>query len=496
MSSRATAIGRGVAVQVAARVVALMISLVTISTSTRYLGPTGYGLLAGAIVIVGVFEAVTELGIGQVIVRRVTQGRGELRPLAGANLGFSFLLGPVAVLLATLVGYFLAAGGTEQRMAIAIIAVGLMFTTLGSCASPIFQTRIRFGGAAVADFSSRALALVGTLVVAGLDLGLLALAAVQVIHPFTRMVVSLWSAGRMEPWSIRFDRATSWSLLRESLPLTAMIIVGALYWRADGILVQALSTPIQVGAYGLALVIASNLSVIPLVLAKSALSTLAERRAKDQPAFARTVRTLYHLMLVFGIPVALFGWVYAREVVLLIGGPEFAIAGPVLQLFFIGMAIGFLNPLLSTSLFSAGRQKFLLNFAFVTLGVNIAVNIALVPSMGALGAGYGLIASEAVGVIAATYVLWTEGVAPPDALDIVRILPAVSLGLAAVYLMRDLPALVSGPVVAVLYGATVIATGALPNRIVGSLFARRGRSGSSGTTNAAAGKASDERARV
>lgn len=473
MSSRSAAVGRGVVVQVAARLVALLISLVTISTSTQYLGPTQYGLLTGAVVIVGVFEAVTELGIGQVIVRRVTQGRGDLVPLVGANFGFSVLLGPVVVLLATLVGFLLASEGTEQRIAIAIIAVGLLFTTLASCASPVFQTRIRFGGSAIADFSSRALALVGTLVVAGLDLGLLALAAVQVIHPLTRMVVSLYAASRMEPWRIRFDGAMSWSLLKESLPMTAMIIVGALYWRADGILVQSLSSPEQVAAYGLALAIAGNLNILPQVLAKTALSTLAERRATDQAAFVRTVRTIYRLMLVFGVPVAVFGWIFADDLAVLIGGAEFAIAGPVLQLFFIGMAVGFLNPVLSTSLFSAGRQRFLLNFAFVTLGVNIVVGVALIPTLGALGAGFGLIASEVTGVTAATYVLWRAGVPPPDPLDIARILPAVSLGLAAVYLMDDLHVLVVGPVVAVLYGAAVLTTGALPSRIVTSVLSRR-----------------------
>lgn len=487
MTSRSTAVGRGVVVQIGGRVVALLVSLVTISTSTQYLGPAGYGLLTGAIAVVGLFEAFTELGIGQVIVRRVTQGRGELTPLVGANYGFSILLGPLVALVAVLVGYFVAAHGEEQRTAIVIIAVGLVFTTMASCASPVFQTKIRFGASAIADFASRLLALIGTLFVAHLDLGLLAIAAVQVVHPFTRMVISMIAAMRMNPMPIRFDYRMTKSLLIESLPMTAMIIVAAAYWRANGILMQTLSTPEQIGAYGVATAIAGNLNVVPLVLAKSALSTLAERRAHDPPAFIRTVRTIYRLMLVFMIPVSVFGWVVAGDLAVLIGGEEFALAGPVLQLFFVGMSVGFLNPLLSTALFSAGKQKFLLNFAFVTLGVNIGVNIALIPLLGARGTGIAVICAETVGVTTATFMLYREGVRLPDPIDVARILPAISLGLAVLYLLRDAPVVLQGLVLIPIYGITVLVTGALPSRIVTSLFAR-GRRGRSGKHRDAAAK--------
>lgn len=474
MSTRATAIGRGVVVQVGGRVLALMASLVTVATSTKYLGPQQYGLLVGAIVIVGLYQIAAENGIDEVITRRVGRGAGELGPLAGTHLGIGVLIGPVVALLAVLTGLVLAADEPEQQLAIAIIAVGLVFGSIATCGNSVFQTTVRFGAVAFADVASRSVALVGTLVVAWLDLGLLAMAAVQVIHPFVRMVVSLYAAGRLQPWKIRFERAAMLSLVRESLPLTAMIFVGVLYYRSGGVLLQSLSDPLQVAAYGLALAIAGNLGVLPQVLGSTMLSTLAERYAYDRSAFVRTVRTVYRLMLVFMLPVAIFGWPLAAGVVELISGAEYvALAGPVLQLFFVGMAIGFLTPLLSHSLFAAGRQKFLLNFAFVTLGLNVALNLVLVPLLGAVGVGIALIASELLGIGTATYVLYREGVRLPDPIDVVRILPALSLGLAMLYILRDAHVLVSGLVVGVLYVAAVLATGALPATLVNSMLGRR-----------------------
>lgn len=473
MNDRSTRVGRGVVIQVGGRMVALLFSLVTVATSTRYLGLDDYGLLTGAIVIVGVFESLTELGIGSVIVRRVSQGKGSLVSLSGTQLGLSTVLGPATALLAILAGFVFTTDDPTQRLAVIIIAVGLIFTSLARCANPIFQMEIRFGASTIADFGARGLALVGTLLVAHFDLGVLAMAAVQVIHPLVRMVVSLIAAGRMQPWKINFHLPTTWSLVKESLPLTAMLIVGVLYWRADGLLLVALSTEAQLAAYGVALAIAGNLNVLPQVLSNATLSTLAERYAQDRAAFHRTCRTIYQLMLVVMVPVAVLGWPVSGDVVGLLSGEEYvATAGPVLQLFFIGMALGFLNPLLSTALFSAGKQQFLLRMAFVTLAVNIAANAALIPVLGAVGAGLGLLASEVLGVTASTYMLMREGVRLPSALDVARILPPISLCLAVIYLMRDLPIALTGFVVVVLYGAAVIATGALPSTVVNSLLGR------------------------
>lgn len=474
MSERSKAVGRGVVTQVGGRLAGLIFSLVTVATSTQYLGVERYGLLTGAIVIVGVFESLTELGIGQVIVRRVSQGKGQLAALSGTQLGLSLFLGPAVAVLAVLVGYMLTTDDPTQRLAVAIIAVGLIFTALARCGNPIFQVQVRFGASAIADVSSRGLALAGTLVVAALDLGVLPMAAVQVIHPFVRMVVSLVAAGRMQPWKLNFDRSATWSLVKESLPITAMLIVGVLYWRADGLILQALSDNAQLAAYGVALAIAGNLNILPQVLANTTLSTLAERHATDRAAFNRTCRTIYQLLLVIMLPVAVFGWVLADEAIELLSGAEYVpIAAPVLQLFFVGMALGFLNPLLSTALFSAGKQSFLLRMALVTLAVNIAAAFLLIPPFGAVGAGLGLVASELLGVTASTYMLLREGVRLPAALDVARILPAISLGLAMTYIMRDVPVVFTGLVVVVLYGGAVVATGAMPHSVVSSLIGRK-----------------------
>jgi O-antigen/teichoic acid export membrane protein len=475
VTSRATAIARGVAVQVGGRLGGLLVALVTIKISTDYLGLEGFGLLTTTIVFAGLFEAFTELGVADVIVRRVTQGRGNLRPLAGVNLGLSIVLGPAVAVTSAAIGLLVYRDNPQLQLAVAIVSIGLIFTTLATCANPVFQTRVQFGAKASADLVSRLLALGATLAVAHLDLGLLAMAAVQVVHPFTRMVIYLVAADRMQRWATRFDVAESLSLVKESLPLTAMIIVGVLYYRADGLILSVLSDSSQVAVYGLALQIAGNLSVLPQVFAKTSMSTLTERRS-DPVAFESAVRVSYRIMLVFLLPVAVLGWPLAAGAIGLVSTPEFVGPGTLtLQLFLISMGIGFLNPLLSAALFAAGRQGFLLRMALVTLAINVGLNLVLVPGSGAAGAAAAAIVAQLAGVVASTLVLYREGVRPPTLPDLARILPALAVSLGAVLLLADAPYLLRVAAGAVLYGSLIIAFRALPVPILMSLFERRRR---------------------
>ncbi len=60
-------------------VIGMVASVVSVAMTARYLGPSLYGQLTIAVVFIGMWTSFADLGIGTVIVRRVTSGRGEPR---------------------------------------------------------------------------------------------------------------------------------------------------------------------------------------------------------------------------------------------------------------------------------------------------------------------------------------------------------------------------------------------------------------------------------
>jgi len=451
------AIARGVAVQFGARVVALVASVVSVGIATRYLGVEQYGILTSAVVFVGLFQTLTELGIGSIIIRRVAAGTGALRDLVSLSLGMSWLYAVPVAVLASLAGLGIYAGDSERQLAVAILSTGLIFNSLASSYQPVFSVHIRFSAVALADVVSRCLTLAVTAAVVAADKGLLAIAAAQAVPPIVQYVVTRVGALRMVQIKPTFRRREALELFRASLPLTMSIFVGVLYWRADGVLLSLISDNEQIGAYGLALPLAFNLSIIGVLFAESSFSPIAERVTTDRVAALRAVQRGMRFLLICAMPVAVLGWPLAGHIVNAIASDEFRSLTTVpLRLFFVAVAVGFFSQLLSDLLLVVHEQPFLLRVSAINLLVNILLNVALIPFLGAVGCGIALVASESMGVLFAVLRLRWAGLAVNPLSGIGRLLLPTAAALAVCLLTVDLPVVVPVLASGLTYGGALL----------------------------------------
>lgn len=475
MSDRSGTIGRAVVMQSVVRVFSLVASVLTVSLSTRYLGVENYGLLTAAVVFIGLFESFTELGMGAVIVRRVANGKGPLGHLIGINLGFSLLFAPLVAVAAVVVGLIVYRDDPVLILAVGIIAAGLFLNTISTCYDPVYEVHIRFGAVAVIDGLSRLGTLTGTFVVATMDLGLLPMVAVQIIPMVVRLVVTLITGPRMEPSRPIFDRVALWSLIRESLPFSYMLLVAGLYWRLDGLLLAVLSTPVETGAYGIALQITAAFGFISTIFCRAVYSTTAESYAENRERFARVVRSSYQFMLLASAPIGIFGALVASRAIGLLATPEFVEqATTVTQLFFLATTFSFLNALTTQPLFAAGDQGFLVKLSTLNLGLNVVLNLVLVPGLGAVGTGVAMLTTELSGTIAAAARLWWLGTPVLAFHFVLRLVPPLALGVGAIWLTWPLPIGVVALVTAAVYGGATLLTGAVSIDLLKKLIGRGG----------------------
>ena len=495
MSTRSTAIARGVVLQVLAKFSALPLSMITLAIATRYLDAAGYGVLATAVVFVGTFEALTELGIGTVIVRRVAGHGADLERLVGMNISFSTFYALPLALLAAATGLVVYAGEPQKQLAVAIIAVGLVFSTLSSCFEPVFDVRVRYSSAASAEFLSRVLTLGAAASVATFDLGLPAMAAVQVIPQALRLVIQWWGASRLAVIRWVVDRGEMWALLKESFPLTVITIIAVLYWRGDGLILSLLGDDRQVGAYYLAVQIAFTLTLVSQVFERSVLSTINETYGSDRDRFARAVDQGYRFLLLVGIPIAVIGWPLAGRMAGLIGEEQFRpLAGPPLQLFFVAVAMTFLSAIVSDGLIAAHEQRYLTAMSTFNLVLNLAGNAVLIGVLGfgAVACGIMLVITETIGVVASQWRLRRHGVHPLPFGYIARLVPAALLALIAIRLTEDLPLIVPMAAGGIAYVVGAVLVGAVPASMRSALLgALRPKSLDAMEADAAAGPHGD-----
>jgi O-antigen/teichoic acid export membrane protein len=457
--------------QLVFRVVGMIASIVTVALTVRHLGAGSYGHLTTAIVFISLWTSFTELGIGAVVVRRVTSGHGDLERLVRINTGLSLVYGVPLTLVATVSGLVVYAGEGQVVAVLPIIAIGLALTTVSSCVQPVFLATVRFKAVAWSDVVSRVLSLVMTLALLQTGAGLVWFAVVQIVPPLVVLLVQGVAASRIVSWRPIFALGESWDLLRESLPQTAVLVIGVLYWRIDGVMLSLLDTPAQVGTYYLATTLAFTLSIVPTFFATSTLSTMTGLWSSDRDRFATFTARSVETMMFVGAPIAVVGLVLAQPVMHVIGSAEFVDDGaPTLAVLFAAVGVTFLNGTVSQALFASHQQAFLVRLNVVNLVINIVLNLVLIPVWGAVGAAVALLVTETIGQLVASWKLSRHSAYRTPWTFAVRLLASLAAAAGIALLLRSAPVPAALAAAAIAYVAVNFVVGPVTIATVRSML--------------------------
>jgi O-antigen/teichoic acid export membrane protein len=476
---------RGMSVQLIGRAVGLLLSLATLTLTVRYLGASEYGVLVTVVAFCGLFETFVDLGVGTLIVRRVAGGSDSLERLVGLNLAMSFVYAGPLWLLATIAGILVYADRPQIQLGVAIVAVGLVFRAISTCFVPIYEIAIRFGAITAADLSSRAAALALVILAIQVNAAVITVISIQVVAPFIALIFMVAIVRRRGRFRPVFQRREALSLLRESLPLASVNLAAVLYLRADGVLLSLLSTTKEVGAYGLAYRITSNATVVATVFAASAFSTLTRAWAHGRADFNKVLTRSLNFMLLCATPLLILGIMLGPDLVTLIASSSFTgSAGRAIQLLSAATAVLYLNIVLAQAMIAAHRQRFLFYLVVIALVANVAMNVILVPSRGAEGAGIALLSSELLSLLLAAGSLRrvTRYRLPWNFAG--RLLVPVALTVGVLWIARDQPVLVRLLLLGIVYPASVLLTGPVSLDDLKLLWGGRGTASAASSTQA------------
>jgi O-antigen/teichoic acid export membrane protein len=467
-------IARAFSQQLIFRALGMVASVLTVSATTRYLGPSSYGTLTTAVVFVGLWASLTELGIGSVLVRRVMSGIGSLERLVRINAGMSLVYCLPLVAIAAASGAAVYRDRTDVVAMVLIISSGLLLTTIATCFEPIFLATVRFGAVALSDLLSRVACLAGTIVLIHFHASVVWFATVQLAPPVVVLLIQGVAATRIVDWRPIFSLSESWGLLRESLPQTAALITAVLYYRADGVILSLRSTADEVGVYGLAFTLAFTLSVLIKFFQSSTLSTMTHLYARDRDQFATLISRSIESMLFAAAPIAIGGAILAEQVVELIGSNAFARHGGLtLALLLVAVALSFLAGVTSQALFAAHDQIFLMRLSISTLAINIVLNIVLVRDYGAIGAGIALVATEIIGLMFTSWRLRRRVPYRAPWLFAVRLIGPLAVCAGLAVCMRTFPVLVTIPAAAIAYLLVNVMIGPVTPQVIKATLSKQ-----------------------
>lgn len=461
---------KGVLTVSGARVLGLLCSLVQIKLSVTYLGPTDYGHLMTVVIFIQSLTAWTDLGIGTIVVRRVSGQGADFVRTVGLGLALGLAIMTPTFVAANLVAQVMYRDQPEVVLGIGVVSLGLLATTWATSLRPVAQVTNRFGHYAAADLIGRILSLALIVVVITMDLGLSWFFVAQLMVPFGQ-VIAMTRLGRLVAdfrpvWQAR----DLWGLLRESLPLSYVALVATLYYTIDGLMLSKLTSPEQVGAYGLAYRIVANLTIVSTSAAAVLTSRFAQEASLPRGRMAKTLRDSLGGILLIAAPLAVLMYPLAPDVIRIVGSREMVELSrwPLVGVS-IAVAIGMVTAVCSVALIADHQQRAMTILNTVTLGLNVALNLALIPRYEATGAAAALVMSEFVGLLVCCWLMARRiGNFVPARL-LVRLVPALAICLVVEYTVLQV---VHGVMRVLIVGA-VYAAGLLAFRAVDVTEVRR-----------------------
>lgn len=368
----------------------------------RVLGPAEAGNYATAIVIIGWFDIWTNFGLNTWLSREASRTRAHANRFLSNTTIFRVLLGGITlpIFLGGIALYQRNTGalGDDTVLAIALLAVGMLFSSVSTGLTALFYAYEKAEYPAVVSSLTTVLKVafgVGALL---LGYGFVGLAAVTIVVNAITMTVLAVTVWRLlfRPRA-EFDIALQRDMVSESFPLMLNHLLATLFFKIDIPMIRAMRGESEVGRYGTAYKFVDAFNIIPSLFTFALFPLMSRQAASDRPALTRTYHLAIKLLVTVALPLAVVITFLAAPLVGLLGGREFLPDGALaLQLVIWSIPFGWINSVTNYLLVAIGQQRVLTRAFVFAVTFNIVINAMLIPRYGFRAAAISTILSELV----------------------------------------------------------------------------------------------------
>ncbi len=467
-------LAHGVVLQLGGRIMKILAGVVAIAITSRALGGNTsdqqslFGQYVLILAFVLLFSAIAAFGVDSIVIRDLAAADGF--PAARARIVgvasslkvlLAALTSAVALIAALLLHY-----PAERIATIAAFTPYIILTSFGSTGL--------YGDILQADHASRPIAIAGSLAaigtMAGTTLaafwhgGVIAFLGAYLAAGIVDVAVTWSAARRRVPLRLRWDGAYARDLVRESFPLGVATCFVLIYVRIDTILLQQITgSDRQVALYGIAYKVFDVLSTVAATILLVVFPMLTRASARGRDELADLYRHSFTLMLAGALPIGFTLYVLRVPLLTLIASPTYSQAQLAIPGLLVAAVLVFPSAVASYVLVVTRRQLWNLLLAILATGLNIGLNLWLIPRGGGRSAtgfvvtAWTTAATEGAICIYNVAIVWhTSHLWPMTRATLWTLGGALGFGLAFV---PGIPLWLGGALGIALYGAALIASG-------------------------------------
>lgn len=380
---------------ISGKMIQMLINLVVGLITARYLGPSNYGLISYAGAYTAFFSSFCTLGINSVIVKELIDNPEKTGTIIGTTLGLRAVSSFLSALTIICISFVVDANEPVTIAVVALCSIGVLFQVFDTF-NYWFQAKLQSRTTAIVTLIAYVITAIYKVILLIEEKPVTYFALATSIDYFCIAVLLFFCYKKYHGNKLSFSWNEGKDLLKKSVHFILPGLMVAIYGQTDKIMLKHMISEAEVGYYSTALSLCNMWCFILSAIIDSLYPPIMESYRVNKEDFDKKNRLLYAIVFYLSVVVSLIFTIFGKFIVKLLYGQDYLSAVSPLRVITWYTAFSYLGVARNAWIVCMNRQKYLKYLYVAAAAVNIVLNCALIPVLGATGAAIASLSAQII----------------------------------------------------------------------------------------------------
>lgn len=382
------------------KIIQMIISMVVNLLTARYLGPSNYGLINYAGAYIAFFSSLCTLGITSVLVTEFVKHKGKEGEIIGTTLILRFISSLLSVITIIAVVSIVDANEPNTILVVVISCISVLFNIFDTF-QMWFQSQLKSKITAISTLIAYAVTALYKVYLLITGKSVIYFAFATTVDYIVLGTLFLFAYKKHSGAHLSFSLNYAKKLLKKSCYFILPGLMVSIYAQTDKMMLKQMINTTEIGYYSTAMSICTMWCFILSAIIDSIYPSIVEAHDVNKTEFDKRNKILYAIIFYLSVTVSIFLFVFAKPIINLLFGPDYAPAIGPLRIITWYTAFSYLGVAKNAWIVCNNKQKYLIYTYMAAALSNVILNLILIPLWGASGAAYASLIAQVVTVIVA-----------------------------------------------------------------------------------------------
>lgn len=363
----------------------------------RYLGPEQFGMISYALSVVAIFTIFSSLGMDSIIVRELITRNEHKNEILGTSF-YLRLIGAIAVVVAATF-YSSIRDDAQNTYIVFLVSLSVVLQAF-TVVDFYFQSQVLGKYTAINQVITLVLSSIVKLLLIYFNKPVEYFASMVVLEAILTLINQFWfykkSGQHINQW--KFSWLEAKILLGHSWPIIVSGFVMMVYQKMDQVLIKRFLDLTALGNYAAAVRISEASQFIPVAICAAILPGIINNRDNKELQYKRLTQ-LYSIMIWSSFIICIGGMIFGDMVITFLYKEKYYMSPQIFKIHIWNTIPAFYGIAWGMWMVAENKQKHLIVFQFLSMGISLFLNMKLIPKFGVNGAAYSLVITYIITII-------------------------------------------------------------------------------------------------